>query len=208
MRKLKLQMQISIDGFVSTGPNDEQKWVTWAWDEIRPYVLELLDTADTILIGRKLAADYIPYWEDINSKPDDPMHEAAQRIVRAKKVVFTKTLDKSEWDNTELAKGNVTDEIKKLKQQGGKDIIVYGGSSFVSAIIKEGLIDEFHLFVNPVALGHGGSIFNQLENFQRLKLKKSIVHNSGIVLLNYESKWRRCLTKACSDTPDQNGDAE
>ena len=188
MRKLKLQVQISIDGFVSTGPNDEQRWVTWAWDEIRPYVLELLDSTDTILIGRKLAVDYIPYWQEVNTKPDDPMYDVAQRIVRAKKIVFTKTLDKSEWGNTELAKGDLADEIKKLKNQGGKDIIVYGGSSFVSAIIKEGLIDEFHLFVNPVALGHGGPIFDQLENFRQLKLKKSIVYNSGIVLLNYEPK--------------------
>ena len=131
MRKLKLQVQISIDGFISTGPNDEQNWVTWAWDEIRPYVLGLLDSTDTILIGRKLAVDYIPYWQDVNTKPDDPMYEVAQRIVRAKKVVFTRTLDKSEWGNTELAKGNLADEINKLKNQGGKDIIVYGGSSFV-----------------------------------------------------------------------------
>ena len=188
MRKLKLQVQMSIDGFVSTGPNDEQKWVTWAWDEIHPYVLGLLDSTDTILIGRKLAVDYIPYWQDVNTKPDDPMYEVAQRIVRAKKVVFTKTLDKSEWDNTELAKGDLADEIKKLKNQSGKDMIVYGGSSFVSAIIKEGLIDEFHLFVNPVALGHGGAIFEQLENIQQLKLKKSIVYDCGIVLMNYELK--------------------
>ena len=126
--------------------------------------------------------------QDVNTKPDDPMYEAAQRIVRAKKVVFTKTLDKSEWDNTELAKGDLADEIKKLKNQSGKDIIVYGGSSFVSAIIKEGLIDEFHLFVNPVALGHGGPIFDQLANSQQLKLKKSIVYDCGIVMLNYELK--------------------
>ena len=154
---------------------------------------DYLTLTDTILIGRKLAVDYIPYWQDINTKPDDPMYEAAQRIVRAKKVVFTKTLNKSDpivigWDNTELAKGNLADEIKKLKNQSGKDIIVYGGSSFVSAIIKEGLIDEFHLFVNPVALGKGVPIFDQLENFQQLKLKKSIVYDCGIVMLNYEFK--------------------
>jgi dihydrofolate reductase len=177
---------MSIDGFVSTGPNDEQKWVTWAWAEIRPHVLGLLDSTDTILIGRKLAVDYIPYWQEVNTQPDDPMYEVAQRIVRAKKVVFTKTLDKSEWDNTELAKGELADEIKKLKNQSGKDMIVYGGSSFVSAIIKEGLIDEFYLFVNPVALGHGEPIFDQLENIQQLKLKKSIVYDCGIVLMNYE----------------------
>src|SRR4030066_695520 len=110
MRKLKLQVQISIDGFVSTGPNDEQKWVTWAWDEIRPHVLELFDSSDTILIGRKLAVDYIPYWQDVNTKPDDPMYEVAKRIVSAKKIVFTKTLDKSAWNNTELAKGNLADD--------------------------------------------------------------------------------------------------
>ena len=186
-------MQISIDGFVSTGPNDEQHWVTWAWDEIRSHVLALFDSCDTILIGRKLAIDYIPYWLDVNTKPDDPMYEVGQRVVRAKKIVFTKTLDKSNpiaigWDNSELAKGNLTDEIRKLKKQSGKDIVVYGGTSFVSALIKQGLIDEFHLFVNPVALGHGEPIFNGLEKYKNLKLIKSIAYDSGIVLLHYEVK--------------------
>jgi len=188
MRKLNLQMQISVDGFVSTGPSDEQNWVTWAWDEIRQYVIELIDTTDTIVIGRKLAIDYIPYWQNVVTKPDDPLYELAQRIVSAKKILFTKTLDESKWNNTELAKGNLTDEIKKLKNQNGKDIIVYGGSSFVSALIKEGLIDEFHFFINPVALGTGVPIFNELEKFQGLKLKKSIVYECGIVMLNYELK--------------------
>lgn len=188
MRKLKLQVQISIDGFVSTGPNDEQHWVTWAWDEIRPHVLGLLDSSDTILIGRKLAVDYIPYWLGVNTKPGNPMYEMAQHIVRAQKIVFTKTLEKSEWDNTKLAKGDLADEIKKLKNQNGKDLIVYGGSSFVSAIIREGLVDEFHLFVNPVALGHGGPIFDQLEHYRQLKLNKSFVYDCGIVLLHYEPK--------------------
>lgn len=181
-------MQMSIDGFVSTGPNDEQQWVTWAWDEIRPHVLGLLDSSDTILIGRKLAVDYIPYWQGVHAKPDHPMYEVAERIVRARKVVFTKTLDNSGWDNTELARGDLADEIKKLKTQSGKDMIVYGGSSFVSSIIKEGLIDEFHLFVNPVALGRGGPIFDQADNFYQLKLMKAIVYECGIVLLNYEPR--------------------
>lgn len=179
-------MQMSVDGFVQYGENDDQKWVTWAWDEIKKYVLDLLDTTDTILIGRKLAMDYIPYWQDTFTKPDDPMYEAAKRIVNAKKIVFTKTLDKPEWNNTELAKGNLADEIKNLKNQNGKDIIVYGGSSFVSSLIGKGLIDELHLFVNPVALGRGVPIFDQLENFRQMKLNRSITYNCGIVMLNYE----------------------
>lgn len=185
MRKLKLQMQISIDGLVSTGPNDEQKWVTWAIDEIKPHVLELLDTSDTNIIGRKMAVDYIPYWQNVVANSDHQMYEIGLRIVNIKKVVFTKTLEKSEWGNTELAKGYLVDEIEKMKSQTGKDIIVYGGSSFVSALIRERLIDEFHFFVNPVAIGKGVGIFDKIESFQRLKLKKTIVHDCGIVMLNY-----------------------
>jgi dihydrofolate reductase len=186
MRKLKLQMQVSLDGFNSTGPNDEQKWVTWAWDEIKQYVFDLADSTDTEIIGRKLAVDYIPYWLDTFTKPEDPMYEVAKRFVAKKRIIFTKTLEKCEWDNTELAKGNLKDEINKLKNQSGKDIIVYGGSSFVSALVKENLIDEYHLFVNPIALGRGVPIFDQLENWQQLKLKKSITCDSGIVILHYD----------------------
>jgi dihydrofolate reductase len=186
MRKLKLQMQLSVDGFNSTGPNDEQKWVTWAWDEIKQYVLDLSDSSDTELIGRKLAVDYIPYWLDVFTKPADPMYEVAKRNVNRRKVVFTKTLEKAEWKNTELAKGNLVDEVHKLKNESGKDIIVYGGSSFVSALLKERLIDEFHLFINPVALGRGVALFDQLEDWQHMKLIKSITCECGIVILHYE----------------------
>jgi len=188
MRKLKLQMQVTLDGFNSTGSNDEQKWVTWAWEEIKQYVLDLGDSADTEIIGRKLAIDYIPYWLDIYTKPEDPMYEVAKIKAKQKKIVFTKTLDKSIWDNTELAKGDLKDEINKLKSQEGKDIIVYGGSSFVSSLIKEGLIDEFHFFVNPIAIGKGVSAFQELANWQELKLQKVITFNSGLVLLHYNKK--------------------
>ena len=185
MRKLKLQMQVTLDGFNSTGPNDEQQWVTWDLDGIKQYVVDLLDTSDTILIGRKLAEGYIPYWHDVITKPDDPMYEFATRIVGSKKVVFTKTLDKSVWANTELAKGDLSDEVKKLKNQEGKDLIVYGGSSFVSSLIEHGLIDEFHFFVNPIAIGKGISAFAQLENWQQLKLVKSMTCDSGLIILHY-----------------------
>lgn len=181
-------MQVTLDGFNSTGPNDEQKRGTWDLDGIKQYLIDLLDSSDTILIGRKLAVDYIPYWQDTFKKTDDPMHEFATRIVDAKKVVFTKTLDTSIWDKTELAKGDLKDEVHKLKSQEGKDIIVYGGSSFVSALIREGLIDEFHFFINPVAIGKGASAFEQLEDWQQLDLKKTITCDSGIIIAHYGKK--------------------
>ena len=185
MRKLKLQMQVSLDGFASAGPNDEQKWVTWALKEIYSYVTGIYESTDTILIGRKLAMDYIPYWQDTFTKPDDPMHEFAVKIVTSKKIVFTKTLKKSEWDNTEIATGDLVEEIKKLKSQPGKDMVVYGGVSFVAALIKEQLIDEIHLFLNPVAIGQGESPFSALDGFQQLKLQRCVPFPSGIVLLTY-----------------------
>ena len=116
------------------------------------------------------------------------MYELGRIIVGFKKILFTKSLHKSAWPNTELAGGNLVEEIKTLKNQTGKDIMVVGGSSFVSSLIKEALIDELHLFVNPVVLGKGVPIFDQLETSRQLKLNKSIVYNSGIAVLNYEFK--------------------
>lgn len=179
-------MQVSVDGFAAAGPDDEQKWVTWALSEIYGQVLKSLDAMDTILIGRKLAVDYIPYWEETLQRPDDPMYAFAQRIAAAKKVVFSKTLQRSEWNNTVVANGDLAEEVKKLKEGNGKDLVVYGGCSFVASLIREGLIDEFHLYINPVALGNGWPIFNELKDFQRLRLKESITYPSGIVLLMYE----------------------
>jgi dihydrofolate reductase len=193
MRKLKLQMQLSLDGFAAAGANDEQKWVTWAWDEIKEYVLELSDSTDTEIIGRKLAVDYIPYWLNTYKHPGDPMFEVAKRFVAKNKIVFTKTLEASDaivngWENTTLAKGNLKQTVNDLKMLDGKDIIVYGGCSFVSALIREGLVDEFHFFINPVALGSGWRIFDELKSVQQLQLKHSITYNSGIVLLCYKPK--------------------
>jgi dihydrofolate reductase len=102
------------------------------------------------------------------------------------KIVFSKTLEKSEWVNTVLAKGDLAEEIKKLKNQNGKDIIAYGGATFVSSLIKAGLIDEFHLFINPTAIGSGMTIFKGLDIKQNMTLVKSKSFDCGIVVLCYE----------------------
>jgi dihydrofolate reductase len=188
MRKLKLQMQVSLDGYNAAGPDDEQRWVTWDLDGIRSHVVGLLDSADTILIGRKLAVDYIPFWLRTVECPEDPMHDFATRIVAARKIVFTRTLTEAPWPNTELATGDLTDEVRNLKAQTGKDMLVYGGSSFVGALIGASLVDEFHFFVNPIALGKGASAFAHLQQWQPLTLKKAVPFASGLVLLHYERR--------------------
>jgi dihydrofolate reductase len=184
MRKLKLQMQLSIDGFVG-GPNGELDWMEWNWDdEIKKYVNDLTDSVDTILLGRKMTEGFVSHWTNVvKNQPDDPSYPFAKKMVDKPKVVFTKTLNESQWENTKLAKGDIVQEVNQLKNQNGKDIIVYGGATFVSSLIENNLIDEYYLFVNPAAIGNGLSIFNGRKNF---KLVKSIPFSCGIVLLNYE----------------------
>jgi dihydrofolate reductase len=188
MRKLKLQVQMSVDGYIA-GSNGEMDWMVWDWDDkLKRYVNELTEPVDTILLGRKMTDGFISYWSDMMSKPDDPSNAFAKKMIETPKVVFTKTLNKSQWINTDIATGDLTDEINKLKSQNGRDIIVYGGATFDSSLIKAGLIDEFHLFINPAAIGNGLTIFKDLNEIQKFNLVKSIAFDCGIVLLHYEAK--------------------
>ena len=96
-------------------------------------------------------------------------------------------MDKSNWVNTKLAKGNLIEEVNLLKKQpGGKDIIVYGGASFVSSLIKDNLIDEYHLFINPTVIGKGMETFKEVESKLSLKLAESKAFDCGIVINFYK----------------------
>ena len=188
MRKLKLHVETSIDGCIA-GPNNEMDWIDFSWNEkLREFEDRLHDPVDTILLGRKMTNEFISYWFDVINKPDDPEYSIAKKMVETPKIVFTKTLNKSEWPNTEIATGDLKEEITNLKSQEGGDIIVYGGASFDSSLIKENLIDEYYLFVNPVAIGNGKTIFKDLKEIRKLSLIESITFDSGTVLLHYEVK--------------------
>lgn len=186
MRKLRLQVQISVDGCIA-GPNNEMDWLVWD-DKYIKYVNEITESVDTILIGRKMVDGFIPYWTEVMNKPDDPMNAIGKKMIEIPKVVFTKTLTKSEWVNTVITTGDLKDEITTLKNQNGRDIVVYGGVSFDSSLIKEKLVDKFYLFVNPIAIGNGRTIFKDLKEIQKLTLIESKVFDCGLVLLHYEVK--------------------
>lgn len=187
MRKLKLQMQITIDGFVA-GANGELDWMKLEdWDdEMKNCENELIDSSDTILMGRRMTDDFVNYWTKATESPESPEYEFAKKMVDTPKVVFTKTLDKSPWANTVLAKSDIVDEVNRLKNQTGKDILVYGGADFVSSLIKENLIDEYNFFISPTAIGRGMTIFGKLEDKTlNLKLNRSQSYNCGTVVNTY-----------------------
>jgi dihydrofolate reductase len=116
MRKLKLQVQTTLDGFMA-GPNGEMDWLTFAWtDDIKQYVAKLTEPVDTIVLGRKLAQGFIPHWAAVAADPGNPEVMAGRKYTDTPKVVFTRTLGHSEWDNTVLASGDLATEINHLKQ--------------------------------------------------------------------------------------------
>ena len=151
MRKLKLQVQISIDGFIA-GPNGEMDWMTWNWDEaLKSYVGALTEPIDTILLGRVLAQGFIDHWAGLATNPDTS-DAVSRKFHETPKVVFTHTLQEHSWAHTTLAHGDLVEEVTALKQQPGGDIMVYGGSNFVTNLIKHGLIEQWQKLVQKEAI--------------------------------------------------------
>lgn len=191
MKKLILQMQMSVDGFV--GAVEDHRWQLWDWgeesdwdDELKTDFNAVFDTVDTILLSRKMAEEgYVGHWANAARKyPEDRFYAFAQRIVEAQKVVLSDRLKASRWERTSLASGDLPREVDALKAGEGGDIAVFGGAGFASALIAAGLVDEFQLFINPAVLGAGRRIFDQ-GGFARLKLLGSKAYACGMVVSRY-----------------------
>jgi dihydrofolate reductase len=176
-------VQISIDGFVA----DEKSgldWMVWDWDdELKDYVSALHVPVDLILLGRNMMPGFIDAWR--SRLEDEESAEFARKMVDTPKIVFSHSLESADWINTTLANGDLNEEVTKLKASEGGDIIVYGGASFVGSLVKNDLIDEYNLFVNPVAIGKGLTIFGDLEKKLKLKLEASRGFSCGVVALCY-----------------------
>ncbi|MEO6673027.1 MAG: dihydrofolate reductase family protein [Ginsengibacter sp.] len=193
MRKLKLQVQMSVDGYIA-GPKGEMDWMLWNWDDaLVQYVKEITDPIDCIVLGRKLAEGFIPHWAAVAANTDDSQNDAGRKFTDTDKIVFSKTLNEQDalangWNNTIITNDDLVQEIASIKNKDGKDIIAYGGAKFVSDLIKHGLIDEFHFFINPTLIGNGMPIFREVDTMQNLALVKSTSFDCGIVVLHYALK--------------------
>jgi dihydrofolate reductase len=182
MRKLKLQMQVTVDGYVA-GPQGELDWMTFDMDPgLLAFINQLTDTSDTILLGRKMTDGFVKYWEHAATLKDSPEYDFAQKMVGLPKVVFSRTVKHVEGKNVHVENRDLAGAVNQLKSQPGKDIVVYGGATFVSSLVEHLLIDEMNLFVNPVAIGSGLQIF---KGKTPLKLAASTAYPSGIVVNSY-----------------------
>jgi dihydrofolate reductase len=185
LRKLKLQMQLTLDGFVG-GPNGEMDWVTRDWGaDLNQYVERITAPADCILLGRKLAEGFIPYWQSVANNPDSPEQAAGKQFTDLPKIVFSHTPDQYAWPNATLPEGDLASIVNQLKESQGGDLITYGGGGFAASLIAAGLIDEYHLFVNPVAIGEGISIFKNLQSQLSLQFVEANAFECGITVMVY-----------------------
>jgi dihydrofolate reductase len=185
MRTLKLQMQTTADGFVA-GPSGQLDWMSRDMDEsLIAFINHLTDTSDTILLGRKMTPGFISYWEHVVAKPESPEQPFAKKMVGMPKVVFSKTIDRIDGQNVRVENRDLVEAVNELKHQSGRDIVVYGGATFVSSLIEHGLIDEFNFFVNPVAIGSGMQVF---KGRKPLHLISSVAYKSGVVVNSYRPR--------------------
>ena len=170
-------MLVSLDGFME-GPNRELDWhVT---DEVfNRYVADMLNSIDTILLGRVTYQLFAEYWPTATDSEAPAMNELS-------KIVFSRTLKTVDWKNSRLAKGNIAEEIATLKRQPGKDIALFGSADLASTLMRLGLIDEYRILVNPIVLGDGKPMFKNVRDRTTVKLQKTETFRSGVVVLNYQ----------------------
>jgi len=182
MRKVILSNLVTLDGFFA-GPNGELDWFI-VDEEFNEYANDLLGKIDAILFGRVTYQLMADYWPSPSATRDDPI--IADKMNNLPKIVFSKTLQKVEWNNSRLVKENIAKEIMKLKQQPGMDMVIFGSGSIVSNFMQLGLIDEYRIIVNPVVLGNGKPLFKGINDKHNLKLLKTKVLGSGAVILYYQ----------------------
>jgi dihydrofolate reductase len=188
MRKLVLFMHASLDGFAA-GPNGEMDWINVS-DEMFDYANEQTNLADTALYGRVTYEMMDNYWPNAADQPGASKHdiEHAAWYNKVAKVVLSETLRGQQILNTTIISDQVSEQIKALKQQEGRNILMLGSPTAVHSLLKDNLIDIFWIFINPIILGQGIPIFSAVKESIKLKLVNSNTFSSGVVCLQYEKE--------------------
>ena len=185
MRKLVVFNQVTLDGYFA-GMNGD---ISWAHKdnkdaEWNAFVADNASGGGLLVFGRITYELMAGFWPTPYAIENMPI--VAERKNNLPKVVFSRTLDKASWNNTKLVKGDMAAEIRKMKKEPGKDMVILGSGSIVSQLAPEGLIDEYQIVVNPVVLGKGRTMFDGINEKLALKLTKTRTFGNGNVLLCYE----------------------
>ena len=182
MKKIVVFNMVSVDGFFA-GPNGEIDWhnVDEAGEFNEFAISQLKEEVGVILFGRATYELMAGYWPKDGAIKDDPV--VAANMNSLPKIVFSRTLEKAGWNNTTLAKTVDPAEINRMKQEIGKDIFIFGSGQLVQEFARLGLVDEYRLMVNPVALGSGKVLFKDKTQLLFLGLKE---FKNGNVLLRYK----------------------
>lgn len=186
MRRLIVSNFVSLDGLMA-GPNGELDWfVQEGWEDAEhgDYVRGLLGSVDAILVGRLTYNEFHGYFPTATDK--DPIVDYLNKL---EKVVFSKTMDKvdwGKWNTARLVKGDPADEVRRLKAEPGKDLVIFGSGQLVSALVKARLVDELHMILRPIVLGKGKPEFVGLVERYKLTLIESKQFKDGAVWLRYK----------------------
>lgn len=184
MRKLTVYNQVSLDGYFTDATGD----MSWAhkgpdaeWDA---FVADNASSGRMLLFGRVTYELMASVWPTPFAAKNMPV--VAERMNKASKVVFSRTLDQASWNNTRLVKGDMIAEIRKMKQEPGEDMVILGSGSIVSQLAQAGLIDEYQIVVFPIVFGQGRTMFEGLKEKLNLKLAKARTFSNGNVWLCYQ----------------------
>lgn len=171
-------MMVSVDGYID-GPNPQQNWHNWN-EEMSAYMMDFFNTVDLFIYGRRSYEEMIAYWPPLKDDFAKVMNETP-------KLVHSKTLADGTWNAT-FKSGVNPDEIKAMKEQPGKDMVIFAGPSIASEYIKHDLINEFRMIVNPVVLGSGKAYFSLASHPLNLELISTRTFDCDNVLLVYKPK--------------------
>ncbi len=182
MRRVTVFNLVTLDGYFA-GENGDISW-HMVDDEFQELAKAASNSGNTLLFGRVTYQLMERYWPTAEAIRNDPV--VAGGMNGSEKIVFSRTLAKADWNNTRLVKGDPSGEVRRLKQQDGKDLTVLGSGSIVSQLAQAGLIDEYNILVNPVVIGRGKTMFEGVKDRISLKLVKTRTFGNGTVLLAYQ----------------------
>jgi len=180
---------VTLDGVMQApgGPDEDTSgnfkhggWSVGYWDDVMGKVMAgQMGHPYDLLLGRKTYEIFAAYWPNAKDVP------GADGLNKARKYVVSKTLSKLDWNNSVLVKGNVPEEIKKLKRQDGPELQVHGSSNLIQTLLKHDLVDEFRLKIYPVSIGHGKRLFGDGTIPASFKLLESNTSTTGVIVATY-----------------------